>query len=83
MALVKRETLVKYHPCWINLLTGIRESGLGKVLGGQFDWGGLLPKSNGGVQRSAQRSWKLRVECKSISRLYCKTYLSSSHESGL
>ena len=23
----------------------------GTVYGGQFDWGGLLPKSNGGVRR--------------------------------
>ena len=30
-------------------------SGWGTVLGGQFDWGGCLLKSNGGVQRFPQR----------------------------
>ena len=29
-------------------------SGLGTVHGGQFDWGGLLPKRNGGVRRYAR-----------------------------
>ena len=29
---------------------------------GQFDWGGRLQKSNGGVQRSAQRGRKSRNE---------------------
>ena len=29
-------------------------SGSGTVHGGQFDWGGLLPKSNGGVRRYAR-----------------------------
>ena len=28
-------------------------SGLGTVYGGQFDWGGLLLKCNGGVRRYA------------------------------
>ena len=28
--------------------------------GGQFDWGGLLPKSNGGARRCAQRGRKSR-----------------------
>jgi hypothetical protein len=30
------------------------------VSGGEFDWGGRLPKSNGGVQRFPQRGWKSR-----------------------
>ena len=29
-------------------------SGSGTVYGRQFDWGGLLPKSNGGVRRYAR-----------------------------
>ena len=33
-------------------------SGLGTVSGGQFDWGGRLPKSNGGAQRFPQAEWK-------------------------
>ena len=31
---------------------------VGTVTGGQFDWGGRLPKSNGGAQRLAQAEWK-------------------------
>jgi hypothetical protein len=27
------------------------------MLGGQFDWGGRLLKSNGGAQRFPQRAW--------------------------
>jgi hypothetical protein len=32
-------------------------SGVGTVSGGQFDWGGLLPKGNGGVRRLANHGW--------------------------
>ena len=59
------------------------EAGRGTVYAGRFDWGGLLLKCNGGAQRSAQRGWKPRVECKSTSWLYCETYRSSSLERGL
>ncbi len=48
---------------------------------GQFDWGGRLQKSNGGVQRWAQRGRKSRNEYKSISPLNCETYKSGSNES--
>ena len=37
-------------------------SGSGTVSGGQFDWGGRLPKSNGGAQRFPQRGWKSRLQ---------------------
>ena len=37
----------------------VSRTGTGRVSGGQFDWGGRLPKSNGGAQRLPQRSWKL------------------------
>ena len=47
------ESPLKYHPDLIRVLTLARESGPGTVHGGQFDWGGLLPKSNGGVRRYA------------------------------
>ncbi len=39
------------------------------VLGGQFDWGGRLPKSNGGALRLAQVGWKSTIECKGKSSL--------------
>ena len=48
------ESLLGYHSCTAGFLTCGRESGRGTLLGGQFDWGGRLLKSNGGVQRFAQ-----------------------------
>lgn len=48
------ESTVKYQLLWIVILTYTRESGLGTVAGGQFDWGGRLLKSNGGVPRFPQ-----------------------------
>ena len=48
------------------------------MLGGQFDWGGLLQKSNGGVQRYTQRGWQSRLEHKGRSVLNCETYRSHS-----
>ena len=69
-----------YYPCCIEILTlGIenRET----VSGGQFDWGGRLLKSNGGVQRFPQRGRKSREECKGKRELDCETYRSSRDES--
>ena len=56
-------------------------SGLGTVSGGQFDWGGRLPKSNGGAQRFSQYGRKSYEECKGKRELDCKTYRSSKDES--
>ena len=56
-------------------------SGQGTVSGGQFDWGGRLPKSNGGAQRYAQIGWKSIDECKCRSVLDCETNRSSRDES--
>ena len=42
----------------------VSRTGTGRVSGGQFDWGGRLPKSNGGAQRFPQRGRKSREECK-------------------
>ena len=52
--LVLMEPTLKYHPGVFEVLTLAHESGLGTVYGGQFDWGGLLPKCNGGVRRYAR-----------------------------
>ena len=49
--------------------------------GGQFDWGGRLPKSNGGVQRFPQAEWKPVAECKGIRVLDCEAYRPSRCES--
>jgi hypothetical protein len=51
------------------------------VFGGQFDWGGLLLKSNVRFLRSPHPVWKSGEEYKDIRWLYCKTYKSSSYES--
>ena len=48
-------------------------SGSGTLSGGQFDWGGRLPKSNGGAQRFPQRGRESRVECKGRRELHCDT----------
>ncbi len=55
---------MKYHSGHTRILTLYRESEQGTVLGGQFFWGGILLKSNGGVQRHPQRGWQSRVERK-------------------
>ncbi len=78
--LAVRESTLKYHPCVMIYLTATRESGRGTVSGGQFDWGGLLLKSNGGVQRYPQRGWQSRVEHKGKRVLNCETYRSSRYE---
>ena len=75
------EPTLKYHPCISEVLTWFRESGPGTVCGRQFDWGGRLPNSNGGAQRSPQRGWQSRGERKSIRWLDCETYKSSRCES--
>ena len=74
------EPTVKYHPVSIRHLTPFRESGQGTVLDGQFDWGGLLQKSNGGVQRQAQAGWQSVDERKGRSLLDCERYISSRAE---
>ena len=63
------------------ILIMILESGHLTVSGGQFDWGGRLLKSNGGVQRFPQAGRKSAVECKGKRELDCKTYKSSRGES--
>ena len=72
---------MRYHPLILDDLTSSPESGGGTLAAGQFYWGGILLKSNGGARRSAQRSWQLRVECKGTSRPNCETYKSSRYES--
>jgi hypothetical protein len=56
-------------------------SGSGTAPGGQFDWGGRLPKGNGGVQRFPQPGWQSGVECKGTRELDCETDGSSRCES--
>ena len=65
-ALALVEWPLGYHPCDIGILTCAFESRRGTLLGGQFDWGGRLLKSNGGVQRFPQNGWKSFKEHKGI-----------------
>ena len=55
------------------LMNGISNPGLeagpGTMLGRRFDWGGRLPKSNGGARRSPRGGWKSSYECKGTRRL--------------
>ena len=59
----------------------VSRTGTGRVSGGQFDWGGRLPKSNGGAQRFPQIGWKSFEECKGRRELDCETDKSSRDES--
>ena len=81
-ALARVESPLKYHPGYLSVLTTCRETGCGTLSGGQFDWGGRLLKSNGGVRRYPQAEWKPAVECKGIRVLDCKTDRSRRRESG-
>ena len=72
---------MRYHPLILDHLTTSREAGRGTVAAGQFYWGGILLKSNGGARSSAQRGWQPRVECKGTSRTNCETHKSSRYES--
>ena len=75
------ESSLKYHPLLLVRLTLSLESGEGTVSEGQFDWGGFLPKCNGGARRYTQHGRSSCVERKGISVPYCKTDGSSSYES--
>ena len=75
------ESLLGYHPFNSKVLTSCHETGNRTLSVGQFDWGGRLQKSNGGVQRFAQNGRKPFVEYKGKSELNCETYRSSRDES--
>ena len=64
---------------WIS--NAVPLSGQRTVSGGQFDWGGRLPKSNGGVQRFPQNGWKPFAERKGTRELDCETDMSGRYES--
>ena len=48
------EATVKYHSLGVRGLTQTLIAGQETAAGGQFDWGGRLPNSNGGAQWSPQ-----------------------------
>ena len=78
---VLEESPLGYHPLGTGILTCGHESGRGTLLGGQFDWGGRLLKSNGGAQRFPQCGRKSHEECKGRRELDCETYRSGRDES--
>ena len=75
------EPTLGYHSWDIGILTCDHESGRGTLSGGQFDWGGRLQKSNGGVQRFPQNGWKPFEEYKGRREPDCETDRSSRDES--
>ena len=69
-------------PALMNRISNLfHEAGMGTMLGRRFDWGGRLPKGNGGAQRFVQHGWKPCIECKRINELDCETDGSSRNES--
>ena len=80
-ALALVEPTLKYHSSGLVVLTTSLISGRRTLSGGQFNWGGCLLKSNGGVQRFPQVGWKSTEECKGIRELDCETDGSSRDES--
>ncbi len=80
-ALALMEPTLKYHPDHIWNLTTTSESWSGTVTAGQFDWGGLLQKSNGGAQWYPQPGWQSGIERKGRRELDCETYQSNRDES--
>ena len=61
-----------YQPPFARALTVVLTR-LGTVPGRQFDWGGRLRKSNGGVQRFPQSGQKPLEEYKGRRELDCDT----------
>ena len=81
MSLGMMEPAVKYWSKQVENLTLSLEAGKRTLSDGQFDWGGILLKSNGGVQSLPHRGWQSRIERKGIRQVNCKTYKSSRCES--
>ena len=75
------EPSVRDHSGGARILMVLLETGHLTVSGGQFDWGGRLLNSNGGVQRFPQAGRKSAEECKGRRELDCKTNASSRDES--
>ncbi len=78
---VLMEPTLKYHPGPIWILTSRSESWRRTMSVGQFDWGGLLQKSNGGAQRYPRPGWQSGIERKGRRVLDCGTYKSNRYES--
>ena len=74
---------MKYHPAPCDVLTKARQTLLGTVAGGQFDWGGRLRNGNGGARKvGSARSVLALLECNGRSQPDGERDTSSRHESG-
>ncbi len=60
------ESTLKYWSLQVGNLTFAHEAGERTMPDGQFYWGGILLKSNGGVQSLPHRGWQSREERKGI-----------------
>lgn len=72
---------MKYRSWQVGNLTRSHESGTRTLSDGQFYWGGILLKSNGGVQSLPHRGRQSRIERKGIRQVNCETYKSNRYES--
>ena len=70
-----------YHSSVTGILTTAGGTRRWTVIGGQFDWGGRLPKSNGGAQRFPQNGWKPFGERNGRREPDCETNESGRDES--
>ena len=75
------EPTLGYHSFVTGFLTMCSETWQWTVIGRQFDWGGRLPKSNGGAQRFPQNGWKSFEECNGRREPDCETHESGRDES--
>ena len=66
------ESTVGYHSWIAGVLTCYRDPVEGTVSGGQFDWGGRLPKSNGAPEGFLSADGNRAKECKGIRELDCE-----------
>ena len=80
-ALALAEPKCEIPPFLFLMSNCVPETGSKTVYGRQFDWGGRLPKSNGGARWWAQSGRKSLVECNGISLPDCETDKSSRDES--
>ena len=71
---------MRYHSCALPVLTRAF-TGRRTVVGGEFDWGGRLPKGNGGAPRYPQHGWKSCAERNGIRVLDCEPDEASRDES--
>ena len=69
-------------PALMNRISNLfLEAGMGTMLGRRFDWGGRLPKSNGGARRSPHPGWESGRECKGTRGLDCEADMPGRCES--